>query len=410
MKVFDRRVDTRRLGRAKSIAWLWPLVAASFAASCDLIEPNARSSESGRDRLLWRNDGVVSAHRVIFDDQRVYVLGLQHAVWALDKTTGKTLWQTKLTPSAPGRNGIGLMIVQGHLVVGDIDLFALDPATGALIWRYVPSIGAWPGYSKQWTDGNTIYCGSASGHVYAVDAASGTERWVTHIVGDTTTNVYSPIVDHDTVFVGYTWFARVPSSRVSGGVAALDASTGHLLWSRLLPQRDTIDKTAVWSDPSAILVTPTMVVTQAADDSMYGLNRATGSIVRTIPATEFTKAGAEIRNAEDLPSLAMAGGTVVMASTTMTTISALTGTDLHHLWTVPFAWLSPTRISADDRQIYAGAAGGQFAVYDLTGRLVWTIARGDLRADHLEGFFFPPAIDDDLIYLPGSLEMYAFRK
>jgi hypothetical protein len=61
-------------------------------------------------------------------------------------------------------------------------------------------------------------------------------------------------------------------------------------------------------------------------------------------------------------------------------------------------------------RIYAGGGGGEFAAYDLSGRLVWTIARGDLRPDHQEGFYFPAAFDSDRIYLAGNYEVYAFKK
>jgi len=143
---------------------------------------------------------------------------------------------------------------------------------------------------------------------------------------------------------------------------------------------------------------------------MYGLDRATGDVVASLQATEFAEQGFNIGNPEDLPSLALVGDIVVVASSTLTTLTAVSATNLQRKWRVPFAFGSPTRITADSGRIYAGAAGGQFAAYDVFGHLVWSVQIGDLRRDHLEGLAFPPAIDSGQIYLPGAREVYAFRK
>lgn len=358
--------------------------------------------------LVWRNSQVANVDEVIVDDHAVYTLGIDHIVSAIDKDRGTTLWRTQL-PST-GRNGNGLALAAGHLIVGDNGLFALDPATGRQVWTYTPSVGAWPGYSRQWTDGSTIYCGSGTGNVYAVDAASGAERWATAIVNDSETNVYSPIVSNGIVYVGYTEFSAPPHLSVRGGVAAVDAASGRLMWAQLLPHGDSTDNTGVWADPFAILVTPTTIVTQAADDKLYGLDPQSGAVVSTIAASTLAKPGFVIGSPSDLPSLALSGGLVIAASRVLTTISALSSSNLQHQWTIPFAFGSPTRIAVDATHIYSGAGAGQFAVYDMSGKLLWTINRGDLRPDGLEGFYFPPAIDSTRIYLPGSFEVYAFKK
>jgi outer membrane protein assembly factor BamB len=396
----ERQIQSRSFWR--------PVFLVGALASCDLLDPGSRN-EAGRAALIWQNSEVAGAIRVTFDDRTVYTLG-GHRVAAVTKDSGRTLWQVPLAVSVPSRNGDGIMLASGKLIVGDIDLLALDPSTGRQLWKFNPSVGAWPGYSKQWTDGVTVVCGSATGHVYAVDVASGNERWVTHIVDDTNTNVYSPVVSDGVVYVGYTHFEQAPHARRNGGMAALDFSTGRLLWNVLLPHGDSTDVTGVWADPDAIVLTPTMVVALAADDKMYGADRRTGQLLTTLPPTTFAKPGFPIFNPEDLPSIGRSADLVIGASSTLTTITALSATDLSPVWKVAFPFGSPTRIAVGGDRVYSGAAGGQFVVYDLDGRLVWQIDLGDLRADRHEGFFFPPAIDSDRIYLPGNFGVYAFKK
>lgn len=400
----------RRLSGSGRLPQRLAVVAAGSAfTACQLLDMTGTSvGPSAKRLLIWRNSEVTLVTRMTFDDHALYTLTLTHQVAAIDKNSGATLWKKQLSTSVPSRYGDGIMLAAGHLIIGDIDLFALDPATGNQVWKYSPSVGAWPGYSKQFLDGNTIICGSATGHVYAVDAASGTEQWVSHIVPDTTTNVYSPLVSAGVIYVAYTRFQPIPHLHKSGGVAALDESTGTLLWSTLLPQTDSADFTGVWADPSAIELTPSTVVTEAADDKFYALDRRTGAIVATLPAATF--ALGPTLPPEDLPSLGITGNSVIVASSTFTTVSAVSADRSTLLWRDKFAFGSPMRITVGVDRIYSGAAGGQFAAYDLSGKLIWTINRGDLRSDNQEGIFYPAAIDNGRIYVPGTPEVYAFKR
>ncbi len=341
------------------------------------------------------------------DDRAVYTLSLDHVVSAINKTTGATLWQTPLTTSVPTRNGDGLMLFGSRLIVGDIDLLALDTKSGTLAWTYRPSVGAWPGFDKQTVDNGVVYCGSASGHVFAVDATSGVELWASALSSDTATNVYRPQVSNGVVYVGFTRF-NVAALELRGGVAALSQQTGQVLWEQILPHGDSLDKTAVFN---GVFITTTQVVAQASDDMMYAFDRQTGQLTTTIPITTFeTAASGNPGSPEDLPSFATSSGVFFTASPTLRTVTALSSTDLHHLWTTTFPWGSPMNIAADGDRLYAGAAGGQFGAFDLNGALVWSVQRFDLRPDGQEDLFFAPAIDATQLYVTGKHEVYAFKK
>ena len=278
----------RTLNRAHGSSAVWMLGAtAAFAvlsSACQLLESTGMSAgPRPKQLLLWRNGDIPLATRLAFDDSVVYVLAINHVAGAIDKRTGVTRWRVDLTPTDPSRIGAGLMLAGGHLIVGDGDLLALDLASGRQVWKYSPSIGSFPGCDKQWSDGATIVGGTPTGQIYAIDAVSGAERWITTLLADTTIKSYSPVVSGGVVFAGFTRFTPIPHLQKDGGVAALDASTGRVLWATLIPQRDSADETGVWGDPDAAVLTPAMVYTQVADDSAYGLDRQTGAILNRFP-------------------------------------------------------------------------------------------------------------------------------
>jgi outer membrane protein assembly factor BamB len=243
--------------------------------------------------------------------------------------------------------------------------------------------------------------------VYAVDANSGTELWVSALSSDTATNVYQPKVSGGVVFVGFTHF-NPAALEIRGGVAALNEQTGKLLWEQVLPHGDSLDKTGVFS---GVFLAPSQVVVQASDDIMYGFDRQTGHLITSLPITTFeSSASGNPGSPEDLPSFASTNGFLFTASPTLRSVTALSASDLHHLWTIPFPWGSPTSVAADEDRLYAGAAGGQFGAFDLNGTLLWSVQRFDLRSDGQEDLSFAPAIDSTHLYLTGKHEVYAFKK
>ena len=137
--------------------------------------------------LIWRDSATTGQLRPVFDDSSVYFHSLDpeyHRTSSVNKATGTLRWKVTIPVTNPQTAGLGLQLVSGVLVVGDRDMFGVSPATGALLWRYVPSIGKNPGFAHQTTDGTTVFCGSTTGHVYAVDGRTGTERLFTYFGGE----------------------------------------------------------------------------------------------------------------------------------------------------------------------------------------------------------------------------------
>ena len=218
------------------------------------------------------------------DDRALYVLG-EHVVYAFDKTTGAPLWTTPLPDGPNELLGYGTALAAGLLIIGDIDVFGIDPATGVIRWTFAPRL-TYPNersFQRLTTDGTTVYIGGVWGNVYAVDAATGVQKWVAHVttLPDSVVRVFNPALDRGTVYVA---FADQPLGTLkdNGGAAAIDAVTGQLLWSQFLPSRFS-----EVTESTDITLTPTRAVVGSLDGYLYGLDRQTGAIIDTISQTVF---------------------------------------------------------------------------------------------------------------------------
>lgn len=105
-------------------------------------------------------------------------------------------------------------------------------------WRYQAPGG--PVYGTPAVSGGTVYAADVSGFVFALDAATGAQRWLTR-VGTVTPYPFqltaSPLVTDTAVVVG----------DLGGTVYALDRATGAQLWSA---RPNTDGYPAIWGAPS----------------------------------------------------------------------------------------------------------------------------------------------------------------
>ena len=117
------------------------------------------------------------------------------------------------------------VVVDGILYAGSRDsyLYALDSASGELVWRYKTGGAVWS--SPTVADG-IVYIGSDDRHLHAVDAASGEALWTFKagvIQGVTFSGTHeirsTPVVDG-----GHVYFTA------KGRLYALDALKGELRW------------------------------------------------------------------------------------------------------------------------------------------------------------------------------------
>ncbi|HWK84969.1 MAG TPA: PQQ-binding-like beta-propeller repeat protein [Caldimonas sp.] len=199
---------------------------------------------TGRQRWMRRTDGPVSSTPAIADG-RVYAVSYDGRLYALDERNGEVLWkfasEGERRFEARGLHGMqpkaqtfpdafdvylsSPVVADGAVFFGSGDghLYAVDAASGSLRWKFRTGdvVHASPAYA----DG-TIYAGSWDGRLYAVDARSGQQRWmfqggVDALIHNQQGFQSSPAVVDGVVYSG---------SR-DAHVYALDARTGQERWN-----------------------------------------------------------------------------------------------------------------------------------------------------------------------------------
>jgi polyvinyl alcohol dehydrogenase (cytochrome) len=131
-------------------------------------------------------------------------------------------------------------------------VFALDAATGCTYWswkadgavRTAVSVGFPPGTGAA----SAAYFGDEKGAVYAVDAKTGKPLWKTQADDHPLVRITgSPTVYKDTVYVpvsamdeGAEWDRSHPCCTFRGSVVAMDAATGHIRWKTYMIPRPAV--------------------------------------------------------------------------------------------------------------------------------------------------------------------------
>jgi eukaryotic-like serine/threonine-protein kinase len=240
----------------------------------------ALDTRSGRERWRFRTGGRVYASPAI-SAGTVYAADQAGSVFALALTSGRLLWQfaTEGTLLNSGDWGFDRTTVQsspavagGAVYVGARDgfLYAIDRATGAQRWRHDHKV-SWVNTSPAVSDG-LVYAGSSDGQfVQAVDTATGEERWRAKTSGIVWA---SPAVDNALVYVG----------EGSGTMYALDKRTGQEAWRYRVGQRIF----------SSALVDNGRLYFGSDDGGIYAVNAAQSAPLRRAVFFDSTVVGSAI--------------------------------------------------------------------------------------------------------------------
>lgn len=182
----------------------------------------ALSMESGR--ILWeRALGSVSSQPAVHEGE-VYVGTDDGSLVCLDAGDGSVKW--RYATRGP--------IMHPPVLAGDQVLFAneadhvyaLDAQTGKFRWQYkteTPEEFTLRGHAGVAVAGDLAYTGFADGTMVALRVGSGTVAWIKSLKGDADRFIdvdATPLVLGDTVY----------ASSSSGGVYALDRTTGLIRW------------------------------------------------------------------------------------------------------------------------------------------------------------------------------------
>ncbi|MCJ7509598.1 MAG: PQQ-binding-like beta-propeller repeat protein [Dehalococcoidia bacterium] len=284
-----------------------------------------------------------------------------------DARSPKVLWRSETwTPGAHTSPAVADGVV--YFAAHDQNVYALDAATGEERWRF--QTGGLM-YSSPAVVGGVLYIGSNDSYVYALDAASGAEHWRFQ----TGSYVFSsPTVGDGVVYIGSD----------DEYVYALDAATGEKRWRF---------KTDGEIDSAPAVVDGVVYVTGC--DGIHALDTATGQ--------ERWHVG-ELNCISSSP--AVVGGTVYIApSLTVLALDAATGEE---------RWLFTEYLGGDsdpavaDGVVYIGDREGYVYALDAsTGEQLWRVETGEWVEAGLGTWRFEPsaeglsspAVSDGVVYI-----------
>lgn len=370
-----RPVGRRSLITTMILCRVVPILGLGPIACHDATDPN----QAGR--VIWQVAGPGWLITPSHDSARVFFGTMDHRVIALDRLSGKELWEAS-TGLGPGgaTAGDNTLVVGDVVVLGDIDVYAFDRLTGEQRWVFRAGISDAAGTDRLSTDSETIFASSPYGRVYAIDAESGKQQWTTQIPGgEARTSTIDPVVSDGVVYVGV-WHETHP---LTGGLAALDAATGQILWVHdFVPRSPELDSYCL----GGAVVYGSLVIASSADGRVYGLDRASGDVRWLAPAVDGFPYG-------DARGLALAGSIVITGSMGGTSVGldAATG---KILWSTPVSGSSLGRDMVADSDIAVFGPGEIVALDPKTGAILWRTGAGKQGG----GYYGFPEIDGTSIY------------
>jgi polyvinyl alcohol dehydrogenase (cytochrome) len=303
-------------------------------------------------------------------------------------------------------------VAGGRLFVGSQNgtVYALDARSGCIIWTYSAKSGVRTAPVFGQRGGSTeyaVYLGDTGGNVYALDADQGTLLWTRKMDEHPFARVTgSPTLDGNRLYVPVSSLEETAASQPGyecctfrGSVAALDASTGAVLWQTYTVEpAKPMGKNAagttlwgpsgvgVWSSPTVDRKRNLLYVTTgntysggaatALTDSLLALNPKTGAIVWSKSFTQGDVFGCRAGSPNCLEKV---------------------GPDFD--FGTP-AMLGTTR-AGRDLIVLGQKSGLAYAVDpDRQGELVWQYRAGE--GSIWGGIQWGMALDDEQVYIPVS--------
>jgi len=346
---------------------------------------------TARETWSFSTGAPVYAAPLVAGDS-VYVGSDDACFYALNAKSGELRWKFKT--AGPVRSLPAVASDSVYFASDDGFLYALDPRTGELRWKFdtkgalVPHSVLGPGDEK-WdylqsspvvSDG-TVFIGSSNSNLYAIDGATGTEKWH-YTSGDTIRS--SPAVYRDTVYFG-SW---------DHNVYAVSAKSGEEKWR--FDTKGIVQASPVIS-PSGLLLIGSRYPYVFALDSETGKEK-----------WRFNYLGSWVES-----SAAIAGGTAYIGSSDFVHMFAVDLENGRRKWgfkTSGYAWSSP---AVADGLVYIGnacvskrhkeTAADFYAVEAKTGREMWRFRTGRTADQFIQGVISSPAVDSGFVYF-GSLD------
>ena len=181
--------------------------------------------------VRWRSDLDYRCVKLSVSDQTIYVAeseatGVGSGLYAFDAATGAQRWHVDV----PFRTCSPAAVAEGVVLsVGSGGVFAFDVDMGEERWSFRPSTGPVVN-SRPVVDGDTVYVAASRQErhsvVYALDGATGTQRWRERLfAGEGNSHLTDLEVVDGTLFVHH-----AEDGARQRALHAIDARTGTDLW------------------------------------------------------------------------------------------------------------------------------------------------------------------------------------
>lgn len=384
---------------------------ASIVASCTRdpsvdgpVGPGVVASAVDR-QLVWAVRGPAGFGEPTVGADLVYFLARDHSLRAIDKAGGTVRWSLQLPIDASLFPGYSSLLLPGQLIVADQDVFSVDPATGAIQWRFRAAVGRRPGGDAPVAWNGTLYTGSGTGHLFALDQGTGALRWV-QSVADTSDSVFRPVLSNGVVYAGV---SRYPPglAQIGSRVVALDAVTGSVRWARDLPLLAPRPSNGT----RVLTLAGSLVIAASGDGIIHALDLASGETRWTAPRAQPPR-GSGLTTPPDVDSRGLASdGVRIYASSGTGAIVALSPADGTQLWPSPEKLNAVFDLRTDGQSVYAVQFFGPLGVLDAaTGAVRWAYDGTRFAAVPGERFTGTAAFDSANFYVNGGSGYYAFRK
>jgi outer membrane protein assembly factor BamB len=202
----------------------WPRYGFDAGRTHVYVGPNAPEPPL---RVGWRfQDFALLEFPPVIYQNTLYLLDDQGSAKALDKRTGRKLWETKVGSLAAASPALatsqGLLYVallstdrHPHPTGGNGRFAALSMKTGRIVWSKVIPPGT---ESSPIALGNAVYFGDQGGTVYSLNATTGRVNWTYH--------ASAPVKGGPALSGGVLYFGDY-----SGRAYAVAAATGHRIWA-----------------------------------------------------------------------------------------------------------------------------------------------------------------------------------
>lgn len=378
----------------KRLTLITTILASLLLAACRGDSPTG----SRADRTLWRVEGRGWDSTPSEDSATVFFSTRDHELLALAKASGAVRWRRSIARTSLFPYGIRTIVAGDIAALGHLDLYGFDRRTGDPAWSFRAPDGDSAAITTLATDGATIFTASPANRVYAIDARTGAQRWMTQLPGAWATLPFRPAFHDGSVFVGTSRFGFASPSTSS--LVSLDVATGAIRWVR---EFSDTDPDAIGTSQGIAVFHGPHVITVAEGGRIYALDRATGETRwmadRVSPPTSFDV---------DQRPLAVAGEVVVAASTTGTIVglSAATGTERWR-WTDRAAATTFADITADGPDVFVTGDSGELFVSDAaTGAIRWRYRPGANGS----GFASAPVADSDRLFIAVPNGFFALRR